>query len=331
MSDTFSVAMCTYNGARYLAAQLASLSAQTHLPGELVVCDDRSEDETREIVQDFSARAPFCVRLHVNGRCLGSTKNFERAISLCTGDLIALSDQDDVWLPQKLERLAAYFAAQPCTGMVFSDAEVVDENLRSTGRSLWNLVGFADAEQRLIRCGRALDVLLPGWTVTGATMAFRATFKGLVLEIPDDLPVIHDGWIGAVVAAVAGVEFITEPLIKYRQHPRQQIGAPPRGAAEMTRQSGLRSVVSAAHRSNDYERLIKIAERISLRLSERKDFSDSDGARSQLDALVGHLRTRADLPESRLRRAPYVLRELLSHRYHLYSKGTRSAVKDLLA
>ncbi|MDT7602105.1 MAG: hypothetical protein QOF61_102 [Acidobacteriota bacterium] len=330
MSDTFSIAMCTYNGARHLAAQLASLSAQTRLPDELVMCDDRSEDETRAIIGEFAARAPFPVRLHVNERNLGSTKNFERAISLCAGDLIALSDQDDVWLPHKLERLAERFAACPRTGLVFTDAEVVDEDLRPTDGSLWDIVGFGDAQQRLVRCGRALDVLLPGWTVTGATMAFRAKFKGIVLDIPDDLPIIHDGWIAAVVAAVADVEFIAEPLVKYRQHPRQQIGAPRKGAAERDSKQGMEGAVAAARRANDYDHLIEIAERVSLRLSEREGFSDSGGARRRLDALVGHLRTRADLPQSRLRRSGYVLRELLTWRYHLYSNGVSSAVKDLL-
>src|SRR3954470_17842517 len=98
-NNMFSVAMCTYNGARFLGEQLASVAAQTRPPDELVVCDDRSTDETASLVRDFAAAAPFRVRLHVNERNLGSTRNFERAVSLCEGDLIALSDQDDEWLP----------------------------------------------------------------------------------------------------------------------------------------------------------------------------------------------------------------------------------------
>src|SRR5882762_9087557 len=97
-----SIAMCTYNGARYLREQLDSIAAQTRPPSELIVCDDNSLDETREIVAGFAASAPFPVRLGVNEQNLGSIRNFERAIKLCEGDLIALSDQDDVWLPEKL-------------------------------------------------------------------------------------------------------------------------------------------------------------------------------------------------------------------------------------
>ncbi|MCA1556539.1 MAG: glycosyltransferase, partial [Acidobacteria bacterium] len=84
----FSIALCTYNGARYLPAQLDSIAAQTLLPDELVICDDCSTDETRDVITSFAARAPFAVRLYVNEVNLGSTKNFEQAISLCTGDII---------------------------------------------------------------------------------------------------------------------------------------------------------------------------------------------------------------------------------------------------
>ncbi|MBC7931137.1 MAG: glycosyltransferase, partial [Rubrivivax sp.] len=94
-----SIAMCTYDGGRYLAEQLASIAAQTRAPDELVVCDDRSRDETTSIVRRFAETAPFPVRLYVNEQNLGSTRNFEKAIGLCEGELIALSDQDDVWLP----------------------------------------------------------------------------------------------------------------------------------------------------------------------------------------------------------------------------------------
>ncbi|HEY2971172.1 MAG TPA: glycosyltransferase, partial [Pyrinomonadaceae bacterium] len=100
-----SVAMCTYNGAPYLREQLNSIAAQTRPPDELVVCDDVSADLTCEIVTSFAASVHFPVRLYVNEQNLGSTKNFERAIGLCEGDIIARSDQDDVWLPEKLRRI----------------------------------------------------------------------------------------------------------------------------------------------------------------------------------------------------------------------------------
>jgi glycosyltransferase involved in cell wall biosynthesis len=321
--------MCTFNGARHLPEQLASIAEQTRPPDELVVCDDHSSDETARVVEGFAAAARFPVRLHVNERNLGSTQNFGKAISLCAGDLIALCDQDDVWMTGKLERIEAVFGARPRVGLVFTDAELVDESLRPLGHRLWERVGFDDEMRRLVGVGRALDVLLPGWTVTGATMAFRSAFTPLVLEIPDDLAMIHDGWIALIVGAVADVSFIDEPLVKYRQHPRQQIGAPQRGESEA---KGLGEVRAALGRSNQYAELIQIGERVRRRLAERCERFGCAESLARLDERLAHLRARGGMPAvSRLGRLPRILRELMSRRYHLYSNGVYSAVKDLLA
>src|ERR671927_271278 len=110
MRAKFSVAMCTYNGARFVREQLASIAAQTRPPDELVVCDDCSTDATLECIREFARTAPFPVRVVENEKNAGSTKNFERAVELCEGDFIALADQDDVWLPEKLQRLEEVLA-----------------------------------------------------------------------------------------------------------------------------------------------------------------------------------------------------------------------------
>lgn len=325
-----SVAMCTYNGARFLRAQLDSIAAQTRLPDELLICDDQSGDTTREIIADFATSAPFPVNLHVNEKNLGSTKNFERAIRLAVGDVIALTDQDDVWLPEKLRRIEHCFIRRPEVGMVFTDAEVVDENLQPLGYRLWESVGFDNAHRRLVRSGRVLDVLLPGWTVTGATLAFRSKFKNLIVEIPTNLALIHDGWIALMIASVAEVAFIDEPLIKYRQHPRQQIGAKERKLDD-DNENGLDGVKTAMRRTNSYDEMIEIGTQAQRRLSERRDVYETDKASRKLEARLKHLRARASLPQEKLRRARSVLRELLSRRYHLYSNGVYSAIKDLFA
>src|SRR5271168_1256902 len=94
-----SVAMCTYNGAAYLEEQLESLALQSFPPEELVVCDDVSTDATPQILDDFARRAPFSVRIVKNSANVGYRRNFEQAIGLCQGEVIALSDQDDFWYP----------------------------------------------------------------------------------------------------------------------------------------------------------------------------------------------------------------------------------------
>jgi glycosyltransferase involved in cell wall biosynthesis len=324
-----SVAMCTYNGAPYLREQLNSIAAQTRPPDELVVCDDVSADLTCEIVTSFAASVHFPVRLYVNEQNLGSTKNFERAIGLCEGDIIALSDQDDVWLPEKLRRIEDCLQRNPDVGLVFTDAEVVDENLQPLGYQLWESIGFDSKHRQLVRNGRVLDVLLPGWTVTGATMAFLAKFKNLVFDIPTDLPLIHDGWIALLIASVAKVSFIAEPLIKYRQHSRQQIGAREK-PDENGGPAGLSGVRESMRRTNSYQEMIAIGTQAQQRLSERSNVYKSEEALSRLAARLAHLRTRAKLPQHAIPRFKCVVRELLTGRYHRYSHGLFSAAKDLL-
>lgn len=324
-----SVAMCTYNGARYLRDQLDSIATQTRPPDEIVICDDQSSDQTAEIVNGFASSAPFPVRLYINEQNLGSTKNFERAIGLSEGDIIALSDQDDVWLPEKLRQIEECFERELALGLVFSDAQVVDEHLQPMGFQLWESVGFDRDQRRLVRDGRVLDVLLPGWTVTGATMAFSAKFKDLVLDIPTDLPLIHDGWIALLIGSVASVSFIEEPLIKYRQHVNQQIGAGEKKEV-VEGPVGLDGAREALQRTNSYDDMIRIGTRAHQRLTEHRGVYQSDDALTRLADRIIHLSTRARLPEQTLSRFGCVARELLTGRYHRYARGFFSAAKDLM-
>jgi hypothetical protein len=328
MTNRFSIAMCTYNGSRFLEEQLASIASQTRVPDELVVCDDRSEDQTASIVERFAASAPFSVRFQINEQRLGSTRNFAKAITLCEGNLIALADQDDVWLAEKLEMLELEFDRDSEVGLVFSDANLVDSNLRPLNATLWERIGFDAKHRERVRKGRALDVLLPGWSVTGATMAFRASYRELALDIPDELPMIHDGWIALVIAAVAKVIFIDRPLINYRQHAGQQIGVPEKSAPlEGRRLSDLRAAASTV---NSFDELIEIGLRVRQRLVEHNDRFDSATALALLDERLTHMRARAQLSRSPLKRLASIWRELSTHRYHRYSNGFSSAVKDLI-
>ncbi len=326
---SLSVAMCTCNGAIYLPAQLASLAAQTRLPDEIVVCDDNSSDGTAELVRNFASAAPFPVRLYINDENLGSTRNFEKAIGLCSGDLIALCDQDDVWLPDKLRLTEQAFQDSPRAGVVFTDAEVVDENLQPTGRLLWDEVGFGADEKELVESGRALDVLLPGWTVTGATMAFRSCYVDLVLPIPRDIPMIHDGWIALMVATVAAVRYVAQPLMLYRQHPLQQIGVPA-GRPKAPHLNRFAAIKASANRNYSYDGLIEITDHIVERLLECGDDPTHQQALDSLKQRRRHLNARTRLPASIYQRLPLVLGELFSLRYSRFSNGVASAAKDLI-
>lgn len=319
--------MCTYNGARFVGEQLASIAAQTRPPDELVVCDDCSTDATLECIREFARTAPFPVRVFENEKNIGSTKNFERALELCEGDFIAFADQDDVWLPEKLRKLEEVLAKES-TALVFTDGDVVDESLRPLGQRVWQTIRFGEEEQRLFREGRAFSVLLDHNVVTGAAMALKAEFKKLILPFPNDLthdgiPVIHDWWTALIIAAVGDVFFVSEPLFKYRQHASQQMGV----MSERDEQAP--SFRAAARRRNTFSADVRYVRAILERLS------GVEGVRANvipdLEARLTHLETRAAMPERRSQRIAPVLRELFARRYHLYSNGLASAAKDFLS
>jgi glycosyltransferase involved in cell wall biosynthesis len=99
-----SIAMCTYNGAKFMAKQLESIINQTYKNLEIVIVDDRSTDDTVAIVEQF-AKNDERIKFYQNETNLGFNKNFEKAVNLTTGDYISISDQDDIWLPTKIEDL----------------------------------------------------------------------------------------------------------------------------------------------------------------------------------------------------------------------------------
>ena len=312
--------MCSYNGGRFLSDQLESIAAQNRLPDELVICDDSSTDESVEIIKSFARGAPFPVRLEINKKNLGSTKNFERTIGLCTGDIIALSDQDDVWGPEKLIRTETILCQRPSVGLVFTDADVVDERLDPLGIRLWDSQGFARSERNSMSDGHGLEVLLNRNVVTGATMVFRASFKPIVLPIPGIW--VHDGWIALLISVLAELAMIPEPLISYRKHLLQQIGPPPLTFTEQLE-------VARRTRSAEYRKQVRQYGLAVNRLREFDSEFDLSLVESQFRLKMLHLYARARMPERRVQRLAPVFRELATLRYRRFSQGWRSAVKDL--
>ncbi|OPX94960.1 MAG: putative glycosyltransferase EpsE [Pelotomaculum sp. PtaB.Bin104] len=318
-----SVAMCTYNCVDYLKEQLDSIALQTRPPDELVICDDRSFDATVEIIKFFKAKAAFPVRFTINEQNLGTTKNFEKAVSLCTGDIIVLSDQDDVWHPEKLMLIEAKMSSLPYAGVVFTDADVVDECLRPMGYRLWEAKRFSPAEQKKVSQGRAFEVLLKHNVVTGATMAFRAKYRELFLPIPASW--LHDAWIALIIAAYAELAIIRKPLIKYRQHLNQQLGANKKGFFQqiaMSQQTGPNTYFAQIDRFMAAQRL----------LTENYSAPCKKEVLSKLEAKMRHLLVRGSISKQKMRHGLIaIIKELATLRYHRYSYGWKSAARDLYA
>lgn len=200
-----SIAMATYNGAQFVLEQLESFVAQTRRPDQLVLSDDASTDETLEIVERFKSSAPFEVVLLRNRLNSGHERNFEKAISACTGDLIFLSDQDDVWLPTKIATVAEVFDRKPSTLLVVNDLELANEKLECSGKSLIGQIRASGTWNG----GRSL--------VIGCASAFRGELKSLILPVPP-LYYGHDRWIHAVAHALGGRYVLGQTLQLFRRH-----------------------------------------------------------------------------------------------------------------
>jgi glycosyltransferase involved in cell wall biosynthesis len=310
-----SVAMCTYNGERFLSQQLDSIAKQTRPPDELVVCDDKSTDQTVEMIRSFAASANCSVKVFANHKNVGFIANFERAIQLCTGDLIALSDQDDSWYPMRLERCEQEFAARPEVGLVFSDADIIDGQDQSTGMRLWQNFGFVGELRQRMLAGD-YSVLAKNRFVTGATVMFRSRLREYCLPIGSGW--LHDEWIAATAASVAEVAPIASPLIRYRQHSSQQVGlSPPPGFREKNRRHW-------SELSRQIGLLQEMCDRLSkLPLSER-----GQALYSCYEAHLRFARFRYGLPRGRMGRAGAMLRQFSS--YTALGSGLFSMASDLV-
>lgn len=314
--------MCTYNGAKFISEQLESIAAQQRPPDELVVCDDGSVDETREHVEQFARDCPFKTYLVVNDRRLGSTKNFEKAVSLCNGDVVALADQDDVWYPQKLQKIEKTFLEPNSPVGAFSDADLIDGKSKLLGERLWRAFSFNARERGRFANHRALEVLVKHPVSTGATMAFKRGLFGIVTPIPPNH--IHDRWITFLLAARGAVRAIEEPLMQYRIHTDQQEGVPPQLHSELLAQARKRS--SSFH-FDEIQRFRDLQDRLGRR---EEDFPHAKDALAEIGKKISHLTRRAQLPPRRIARIPVVLQEFVNFGYWRYSAGWKSIARDLI-
>lgn len=324
-----SIALCTYNGEKFLAEQLAGFLAQSRLPDEVVICDDCSQDGTIDIIRDFAANAPFPVRWFVNDSNRGYIKNFERAIRLCEGDIIFLSDQDDVWLGEKIDKFVSVFAEDKSVGLVFCNGELVDKNLNSLNKSAWEARLFDKEKQKRMKKGEGWARLLSHNVASGCMMAFRSEYRNLLLPIPNDIPgVPHDHWIIILMLAASKVEPLPEKLVMYRQHDSQQISMTKYGELSDSFYLGASKKYNFAANQITFEGLKKhLSQRFEKQSKNHR--INHEKLLNELDEQIQHSRARAAIAESRRRRIRRIIKELSSLRYHRYSNGWRSAAKDL--
>jgi hypothetical protein len=273
-------------------------------------------------VDKFSKNVSFASKLVINDKTLGPTKNFEKAIGLCTGDLIALSDQDDVWYPQKLEKYQEIFDRRQDIGAVFSNAEVVDESLSSLGYDMWQKSNFTSKEQERIKGNDAMSVLLKHYIVTGSTLIFRADFRSAILPIPALW--FHDAWIALLLASLSNITCISESMMKYRQHSMNQLGG--------VRKNIIRQILGAVQINRDEYYILEMERYRALhnRLLDMSGLLNNLDLIDMLKGKIKHMQMRQHMPKNRLLRIPLVAAELMKSNYGRYARNWGSVAMDLL-
>lgn len=215
---TISIALCTYNGEKYLTEQLQSLFDQTLKPNEIVISDDGSKDGTLEIVAQFQSKNLIPIRLLKHEKNLGVYKNFIHCIEQCESEIVFTCDQDDYWMPDKLEKHMRIHENE-AIDLVYSNAEVVLNTLDNILYPLWERESILDVQK-----GKSSfsSLVVKGQSIAGCCMSFKKSFFEKILPVPD--LVYHDDWIATSACLSGKIIGLPEPLIKYRQHDGNVVG-----------------------------------------------------------------------------------------------------------
>ena len=315
-----SVVVCTYNGEKFLRGQLQSILEQTRPPDEIIISDDGSSDSTLDIVDDIrtSATSNNSQRWRVLTRetPVGVSGNFASALLEAGGDFVALSDQDDVWEPDRLEKALEEFSDGVL--LVHSDATLIDASGQLIG-TLMSALRLTGRERTNLLRGRALDVLLRRNVITGATTVIRSSMLRQALPIPEGW--VHDEWLGFVAAIQDGVVFLDSPLIRYRQHGSNEIGANKTDYDEAKRRLQEK-------RTDFFQGKFRRNKGISTMVAQQPPWL-SPTAQSALKAKIDFDHWRSAVPSSRSRRILPVLRRWISGDYGRYARGYLDVIRDL--
>jgi hypothetical protein len=301
-----SIALATFNGAKFLEVQLESLIRQTFPPIEIVVADDGSTDGTLEILGRYAAKIPLRIIATDGGH--GPTRNFERAMKACRGEFVFFCDQDDFWHPYKIERMLREFDDE--TTVVFCDADLVNANLKPMGTTLWRRLHFNPPDFDPLEHFGSHTIAF------GLTMAYRNSDQMRSLVFPIPMPFGHDNFTALIGASIGRVGLVPMALLDYRQHSAQVSGS-------LGKKSAVQRSISPTAVS--FENLVDRLEGVSL------GPSGSLLVRA-MASKAKHLRERESLQEiPRFSRMKVIAEMALTGDYHRHSNGFRSVIKDAVS
>jgi glycosyltransferase involved in cell wall biosynthesis len=202
-----SIALCTYNGEKYISQQLNSIINQTYRSLEIIIVDDCSSDDTYNIISNY-AQNDSRIKCFKNEANIGFNKNFEYAIKLTTGEYIAISDQDDIWLPMKIESLLNHIGDN---WLIFSNSVFVNSSNEVMDGKMLHTYNIATNKYM----HNYKSILLSNF-ITGHTMLFKKEFIDYFSPFPEKG--FYDWWMGFVALYHQKILFLNEILTHYRVH-----------------------------------------------------------------------------------------------------------------
>lgn len=219
MNEKVDILLATYNGEKYLKEQIESILDQTYKNIQIIISDDCSQDGTRDILKEYEKNDK--IRVFYQDKNLGYVKNFEFLLNQVENNLYMFSDQDDVWKKEKVEKSVEKLQNENLD-LVFGDLEVVDENLNTICKSY----------NKYMHLNRKIEKYLNDYRlqyiyncITGCTMLSKKQWLDRILPLPTNSKyMIHDYWIGMIIALNGKVGYLKEPYILYRQHGNNQVG-----------------------------------------------------------------------------------------------------------
>lgn len=316
---SYSVALCTYNGERYIAEQINSILTQTIPPKEIIISDDGSMDQTLKIANSLLRHSPVEYKIIKNTGNQGVTGNFCNAISRCSENIIFTSDQDDVWVNNKAEIILKIFENNNKALLVFSNGELVDQNLKPLNCDMWKSVKI---NTEMLERDTWFEYMLNRCFVTGAAMAFKRELFSENEKIPSSW--LHDGWLAWKAVAKEGLVPCQDKLILYRQHGDNVVGM-----------SSVTSITRIKGYLNNFK---TIKDTHAIRYSRYTELKDemgyvfSEQQQKELNECISFWKdlVESDKSKKRLTRIKIIGKHVKNGDFKKYFNGKKGAIRELL-
>ena len=319
-----SIAMTTCNGENFLTHQLNSFISQSRLPDEVVICDDASSDNTLKLLKDFRESSPFEVRIHQNKTRLGLDRNFEKTLSLCNGDIIFLSDQDDIWYRDKVKIVSEYFASNPSVDIIINNADYAEA---AAGKDL-EISRVTVMEKALHYGGKDAHL-------AGACSALRRRYINFLIPFPTSIPQ-YDVYINRWSSILNNKKLLKETLQLWRIHHSNSSNSSEMISSKIEslfsrywNKRNDRPINTYIQNISQYKLMLLELNIKQRQLSRLPLASSANDITKILNAIIVANAHRRDLVKGRFFLKLKIISIMVFRNYYKYFKGWKSFMKDV--